>query len=182
MSGPRRPTLCKPEHASRAREFCARGVTSPDLAGRFGVPATRRLIGSASFGGDSKTTGGKGGKGGNLQSLGNSGLFDDGATWRKPAETGGNPLQKLCSRNCPHFPCLTFGLHYIPPIGHSLAEIAGIAGVGRLPANPKQWMQASGDQRFIHQSYFCPLLQDLSLSRAIILRGGTRCHRTVTPS
>ena len=35
-------------------------------------------------------SGGKGGKGGNLQSLGNSGLFDDGATWRKPAETGGN--------------------------------------------------------------------------------------------
>ena len=100
MSGPRRPTLCKAEHTSRAREFCARGATSPDLAGRFGVPATRRLSGSASFGGDRKTSGGKGGKGGNLQSLGNSGLFDDGATWRKPAETGGNPpaetlLEKL---------------------------------------------------------------------------------------
>ena len=51
-----------------------------------------------------KTSGGKGGKGGNLQSFGNSGLFDDGATRRKPAETGGNPVQKLCSGNCPHFP------------------------------------------------------------------------------
>src|SRR4029077_2821476 len=97
MSGPRRPTLCTAEHTSRAREFCARGATSADLAGRFGVPATRRLSGSASFGGDRKTSGGKGG---NLQSLGNSGLFDDGATWRKPAETGGTPpaetlLEKL---------------------------------------------------------------------------------------
>jgi hypothetical protein len=46
--------------------------------------------GSALFGRDSKTSGGKGGKGGNLQSFGNNGLFDDGATWRKPAETGGN--------------------------------------------------------------------------------------------
>ena len=103
MSGHGRPPLCKPEHVSRARELCARGATNPDLAGRFGVPATRRLIGSASFGGDSKTTGGKGGKVGYLQPLGNSGLFDDGATWRKPAETGGNPLQKLCSRNCRQF-------------------------------------------------------------------------------
>jgi Protein of unknown function (DUF3297) len=34
-----------------------------------------------------KTSGGKGGKGGNLQSFGNNGLFDDGATRRKPAET-----------------------------------------------------------------------------------------------
>jgi hypothetical protein len=51
-----------------------------------------------------KTSGGKGGKGGNLQSFGNNGLFDDGATRRKPAETGGNPVQKLCSGNCPHFP------------------------------------------------------------------------------
>ena len=37
MSGPGRPTLYKPEHASRARELCARGATNPDLAGRFGV-------------------------------------------------------------------------------------------------------------------------------------------------
>jgi hypothetical protein len=37
MSGPGRPTLDKPEHASRARGLCARGATNPDLAGRFGV-------------------------------------------------------------------------------------------------------------------------------------------------
>jgi transposase-like protein len=37
MSGRGRPTLYKPEHASRARELCARGATTPDLAGRFGV-------------------------------------------------------------------------------------------------------------------------------------------------
>jgi hypothetical protein len=35
-------------------------------------------------------SGGKGGKGGNLESLGNTGLSDDGAKRRKPAETGGN--------------------------------------------------------------------------------------------
>ena len=35
MSGSGRPTLYKPEHASRARELCARGATNPDLAGRF---------------------------------------------------------------------------------------------------------------------------------------------------
>ena len=32
-------------------------------------------------------SGGKGGKGGNLESLGNTGLADDGAKRRKPAET-----------------------------------------------------------------------------------------------
>ena len=37
MTGPGRPTLYNPEHASRARELCARGATNPDLAGRFGV-------------------------------------------------------------------------------------------------------------------------------------------------
>ena len=31
MSGPRHPALYKPEHASRARELCARGATNPDL-------------------------------------------------------------------------------------------------------------------------------------------------------
>ena len=35
-------------------------------------------------------SGGKGGKGGNLESLGNRALFDEGAKWRKLAETGGN--------------------------------------------------------------------------------------------
>ena len=34
-------------------------------------------------------TGGKGGKGGKFESLGNSGLSDDGAKWRKAAESGG---------------------------------------------------------------------------------------------
>jgi hypothetical protein len=37
VTGPGRPTLYKPEYASRARELCARGATNPDLAGRFGV-------------------------------------------------------------------------------------------------------------------------------------------------
>src|ERR1700736_1413445 len=72
-------------------------------------------------------TGGKGGKGGNLQSFGNSGLFDDGATRRKPAETGGNPLRRLCSRNCPQFCCLTQGVRSTPPIAISLAETAETA-------------------------------------------------------
>jgi hypothetical protein len=31
MSGPGRPTLYKPQHASRARELCPRGATNPDL-------------------------------------------------------------------------------------------------------------------------------------------------------
>jgi hypothetical protein len=31
MSGHGRPSLCKPEHVSRARELCARGVINPDL-------------------------------------------------------------------------------------------------------------------------------------------------------
>jgi hypothetical protein len=31
--------------------------------------------------------------------------------WRKWAETGGNSLQKICSRSCPYFYCLTFGGH-----------------------------------------------------------------------
>jgi hypothetical protein len=37
MSGPGRPTLYKPEYASRAGELCARGAANPDLAGCFGV-------------------------------------------------------------------------------------------------------------------------------------------------
>src|ERR1700704_5655245 len=47
-------------------------------------------------------SGGKGAKGGNLESLGNMGLADDVATRRKPAETGGN-FPQLC--------CLTQGVH-----------------------------------------------------------------------
>jgi hypothetical protein len=37
MSGPGRPTLYRPEHASRGRRLCARGATNLDLAGRFGM-------------------------------------------------------------------------------------------------------------------------------------------------
>jgi hypothetical protein len=33
MSGPGRPTLCKPEHAGRARALCARRAANPDRAG-----------------------------------------------------------------------------------------------------------------------------------------------------
>src|SRR5712691_1975343 len=44
------------------------------------------------------------------------------------------------------------------PIGHSLAETAG---TGRLPAGPKHWMQASGDQRFGHQCFFAQFFQGL---------------------
>src|SRR5580704_9130161 len=68
-------------------------------------------------------TGGKGAKGGNcLQQSGASdsstiSIMSTSATdaglrrpaWRKPAETGGNSLQELCSRNCPRFRCLTLG-------------------------------------------------------------------------
>jgi hypothetical protein len=42
------------------------------------------------------------------------------------AETGGNSLQKLCSRNCPEFCCLSQGVHPKEPIGVTLAEIAEI--------------------------------------------------------
>jgi hypothetical protein len=55
MSGHGRPPLCKPGHVNRARELCARGAINPGLL----EPASWR---------NSKTTGGKGGKGGNLES------------------------------------------------------------------------------------------------------------------
>src|SRR5882757_7164167 len=54
------------------------------------MPRARACAGdraARTFRWESKTAGGKGGKGGNLQSFGNRGLFDDGATRRKPAET-----------------------------------------------------------------------------------------------
>jgi hypothetical protein len=44
--------------------------------------------------------------------------------WREAAETGGNPLQELCSRNRLQFPCLAFGVHAKTLIGVTLAEIA----------------------------------------------------------
>src|SRR5437016_12535275 len=46
----------------------------------------RRLV----HGRQSQMSGGKGAKGGNLESLGNTSLADDVAKRRKPAETGGN--------------------------------------------------------------------------------------------
>ena len=51
--------------------------------------------------------------------------------WRKWAETGGNSLQKICSRSCPYFYCLAFGVHSKSLIGVSLAEIAEIPPFGR---------------------------------------------------
>jgi hypothetical protein len=98
MSGPGRPTLYKPEHASRARELAASRRPRPiaDLTSNFRVLINDHYPSVRSFAvspkgctpcSPSKT---RGGKGGNLQFFGNSGLFDDGATRRKPAETGGN--------------------------------------------------------------------------------------------
>jgi len=82
MSGPGRPTLCKPEHAGRARALCARGAANPDRAGhRERILLVRQQNGRR--------------KGRNFESLGNTGLFNVGAKRRKPTETGGNPLQKL---------------------------------------------------------------------------------------
>jgi hypothetical protein len=91
MSGHGRPPLCKPGHASRAR--CARGAVNPGLL----EPTSWAR---------QQNDGGKGGKGGNLESLGN-GPFPttarSGGNWRKsPAG--------LCSRNRPQFCCLTNGV------------------------------------------------------------------------
>jgi hypothetical protein len=59
-------------------------------------PACRRLVHGR------ERSGGKGAKGGNLESLGNTGPADDVATRRKPAETGGNwrkpPAQTLLGK------------------------------------------------------------------------------------
>src|SRR5882724_8246101 len=84
-----------------------------------------------------KTSGGKGAKGGN--SLQQSDASDSStisiismftaaaglrrSASRKPAQTGGNSLQKLCSRNCPHFPCLTFGVHSKAQHRHRLRKL-----------------------------------------------------------
>jgi hypothetical protein len=58
-----------------ARSAAAAAATRPD---------GRRLVHGREM------SGGKGAKGGNLESLGNTGLADDAAKRRKPAETGGN--------------------------------------------------------------------------------------------
>jgi hypothetical protein len=69
--------------------------------------------------------GGKGGKGGNLQSFGNSGLFDDGATRRKPAETGGNPCRNF-AREAVRIFLSHLRAAFQGSIPTSLAEIAEI--------------------------------------------------------
>jgi len=49
------------------------------------------------------------------------------------AETGGNSVQKLCSRICPYFPCLTLGVHSNALIGILLAETAETPRAGPGP-------------------------------------------------
>jgi hypothetical protein len=113
MSAHGRPPLCKPEHVSRARELCARGVINPELL----EPASWAR---------QQNDGRKGRKGRKPRILRKWALSDDGAKRRKPAETGGTPLQELCSRNRPQFCRLIQGVHSIALIGVSLAEIAVI--------------------------------------------------------
>jgi hypothetical protein len=77
MSGPGRPTLCKPEHAGRARALCARGAANPDRAGhRERILWVRQQNGRW-----------KGRKGRKPRILGKQGPFQ---CWREAAETGGN--------------------------------------------------------------------------------------------
>src|SRR5260370_5644934 len=66
------------------------GVGAARGGGGWGAAAaTRRTDGRRLVYGR-EMSGGKGAKGGNLESLGNTGPADDVATRRKPAETGGN--------------------------------------------------------------------------------------------
>ena len=118
MSCPGRPTLRQPvdRNTSRVRQDGAAGPSC----------ATQSIERECPSSGTAKMSGGNAGNAGNLQFLGNSGLFDPAAKRRKSAEIGGNPLQRLCSRNCPQFCCLTLGVHSKPLIGGSLAEIAEI--------------------------------------------------------
>jgi hypothetical protein len=60
------------------------GVPRSVAAAGRARPACRRLVQGREM------SGGKGAKGGNLESLGNTGTADDVAKRRKPAETGGN--------------------------------------------------------------------------------------------
>ena len=39
------------------------------------------------------------------------------------AETGGNSLQRLCSRTCPQFRCLTQGVHSTTPLAYRLRKL-----------------------------------------------------------
>jgi hypothetical protein len=83
MSGHGRPPLCKPEHVSRARELCARGVINPDLV----EPASW-----ARQQNDRR----KGRKGRKPRILRKWGPF---RRWREAAETGGN-RRKLAETPC----------------------------------------------------------------------------------
>ena len=79
MSGRGRPPLCKPEHVSRARELCGRGVINPDLL----EPASW-----ARQQNDRR----KGRKGRKPRIVRKWGPF---RRWREAAETGGNPVRLL---------------------------------------------------------------------------------------
>src|SRR5712691_3551947 len=113
MSGHGRPPLCKPEHVSRARELCARGVINPDLL----EPASW-----ARQQNDRR----KGRKGRKPQILRKWGPF---RRWREAAETGGNwrkpPAGTLLEEPSAVLPSHQ-GVHSIALIGVSLAEIAEI--------------------------------------------------------
>jgi hypothetical protein len=67
------------------------GIDSSAGAARSAAAGTRRTDGPRLVH-SRQRSGGKGAKGGNLESLGNTGLADDGAKRRKPGETGGNPF------------------------------------------------------------------------------------------
>jgi len=76
-----------------------------------------------------KKTGGKGGKGGNLESAGKTGPADDVAKRRKPAETGGNWFLR------PYGGGKVF-LEGLRGSVNSVAEIAGIAEIPRAAPRP----------------------------------------------
>ena len=88
MSTMGRPSSYSPDLCELAHNYCLLGATNDELAEFFGgsprTPSSSRV--------KEQITGGKGGKGGNLQSLGNSGFFDDGATRRKPGGNWRKPL------------------------------------------------------------------------------------------
>jgi hypothetical protein len=92
-----------------------------------------------------------------------------------PAETGGNPGQRLCPANCPQFPCLTFGVHPKALIGRSLAEIAetpragpglslGAISVASTAAPRRQERSLGAAARTVDPA---PLPCDSSLSRSL---------------
>ena len=101
MSGHGRPPLCKAGHVSRARELCARRHQSRSAGARLLGETAKR---PAERAGRAETS--------NPQEMG---PFPTAArSGGNPAETGGNPLQQLCSRNRPEFYCLTQGVQSKP--------------------------------------------------------------------